>query len=189
MIRVHSAVFFSSAFLLLILPLRWILGAVLAGLIHELGHIAALWLVSGKIKNIHVHIGGCEIETEPLNYRQEFCSVLAGPVGSFLLLFFRKVAPEAAVCGVVQGLYNLIPVWPLDGGRLLQILLYKFLPNNAELVMTLSERLVYALLLAFIVIIIVRQRTDKGFIILAAVWFFKMVSRKTPCKPFQFKVQ
>ena len=51
---------------------------------------------------------------------QEALSALAGPAGSFLMLLLCRVFPEAALWGTVQGLFNLLPVYPLDGGRVLR---------------------------------------------------------------------
>lgn len=55
-------------------------------------------------------------------WKEALCA-LAGPVGSFSVVLLAEYFPEAALFGLVQGLYNLLPVYPLDGGRILRCLL------------------------------------------------------------------
>ena len=130
------------AFLLLAVPLEWLLSVVSAALFHELSHILAVVLLKGKIRRVHVGIAGCEIETQPMGDLASCLSILAGPLGSFLLLLFRKQCPLMAVCGFLQGVYNLLPVMPLDGGRILRCLLCRFCPEKVELVMRVAKILV-----------------------------------------------
>ena len=140
MISFQTEFYFVAALLLLVLPLRWILSAVLAGLVHEMGHIAAVFLVRGRIRSFRISTNGCVLETCPLDRWQQFASILAGPLGGLTLLFFYRAVPEAALCAVFQSLYNLIPIRPLDGGRLSYLLLEWFTPNHAESIMRFLER-------------------------------------------------
>ena len=65
--------------------------------------------------------------------REAICA-LAGPLGSFSLLLISEYFPEAAVCGLIQGAYNLIPVYPLDGGRLMRCLLPRKICRWTEMI-------------------------------------------------------
>lgn len=189
MIRFDPAFFFTSAFLLLVLPLRWILAAATAGFFHEICHIAAVFLVGGKIRSISVSAGGCVIETEPLAFWQQAVSILAGPAGGLVLLAFRKTAPETAVCGCMQSVYNLLPVLPLDGGRLLQLILDYFSRDRTEIIMLYIKRFVCFLAAAAAVLYICVAKQWAAAVILGMICIHKFVFRKTPCKPQQIKVQ
>ncbi len=57
------------------------------------------------------------MKTEPLTKLEEIIAALAGPIGGLALLFLSRWAPYVAICGAIQSAYNLIPLFPLDGGR------------------------------------------------------------------------
>lgn len=110
---------FLGALLLLTLPLNWILSAVIAAVFHEICHLVAIRLLGGRVWSLKVGPGGAVIETDPLSYGKELICSLAGPMGSLFLLCLCRFAPRIALCAAVQGIYNLLPIYPLDGGRAL----------------------------------------------------------------------
>lgn len=122
--------------LLLLVPLDWLLSAMTAALVHEFFHIVAVLLFGGQIRNIHLSVSGCRIDCSEWKDIHKILSILAGPAGSFSLLLFRRVFPKIAVCGLLQGLYNLLPVLPLDGGRILQILLERVFPEKSDQILS-----------------------------------------------------
>lgn len=109
-----------AALLLLTLPLKWLLAAVLAALLHELGHLAALYCLNIPVTSFRIGSFGASIETAPMTRRQEILCAAAGPAVSLSLLLLCRWLPRAAVCGAIQGIYNLIPIYPLDGSRVLK---------------------------------------------------------------------
>ena len=184
--QIDSSVFFSAAFLLLVLPLDWFLSGVAASVIHELCHIGALYLLHGKITGIHIHISGCVLETDRIAESKQFFSILAGPAGSFSLLFFSRLSPKIAICGLMQGIYNLIPVLPLDGGRLLQLLLFRFFPGRAENVLDLTAIFVCVFMLILAFWMSVAVYLEIWPMVIALIWSRKVLPGKIPCKPLSF---
>ena len=63
------------------------------------------------------------LETGSMTIREELLCALAGPAGSLSLLLVSEWIPRIALCGMVQGLFNLIPAGNLDGGRVLRCLI------------------------------------------------------------------
>jgi Zn-dependent protease len=106
-----------SALLILLLPLQWWVGASLAAMIHELIHLIAVLAFGGTVYAVSLGFGEARIEAELPGTWKQVISSLAGPLGSLLLLSLSNIYPEMALCGLVQGAYNLLPIYPLDGGR------------------------------------------------------------------------
>lgn len=122
-IEVSAAAFLWPAVLLMVLPLQWVAAMVLAAAVHEFSHIAAISLTGGKIYQVKVGIRGAVVETgEMLPWKELLCA-LAGPVCSACLLLLVRWLPRTAICGAVHCLYNLLPLFPLDGGRVLRSLI------------------------------------------------------------------
>lgn len=120
-----------GAFLLLLVPLQWVLAAVLAALIHEGCHVLAIFLCGCHVLSIRVSVGRTVIETNVSDDLRELLCAMAGPVGSLLATALCRPFPELALCAGVQGLFNLMPVYPLDGGRAVRCGLMMLFPKWA----------------------------------------------------------
>lgn len=89
--------------------------------------------------------------------REVLCA-LAGPLGGFLLLFLLHSAPRIALCAFVQSVCNLIPVYPLDGGRALYGFLSQWNYKGADAAINKIGLAVLSILLLLAVWISVRFR-------------------------------
>lgn len=108
-----------AAIMLLTLPLQWIFAALVAAAYHEVCHIIAIRLCHGSIHTFSLASDGAKLDVSSLALGQEIICALAGPLGGLCLLFFARWIPRIAVCAAFQSLYNLLPIYPLDGGRAL----------------------------------------------------------------------
>lgn len=122
----------AGAFLLMVVPLTWLGACVVAAAFHEACHLLAAKWVGAEIESLTVGVSGARISARFPDRKGELLTALAGPVGSLLLLVLLSVAPRLALCGGVQGVYNLLPLYPKDGGRVLKCLMEMVLPQQSE---------------------------------------------------------
>lgn len=123
-------------------------GAIASGfltlsiLFHELGHAIVAQRLHLTIERIHLFLFGgmAELKNRPRTPGQEALVALAGPFASFILgiaaLGVSMVLPPVwgmanlmasflAQMNLLLALFNLIPIYPLDGGRALRALFWK----------------------------------------------------------------
>lgn len=178
-----------GAFLILMLPLPWVLAAFFAALIHELCHLFAVYIFGGSLQQIRIGAGGAQMDVSLTGGRAELLSVLAGPAGSFLLICLYRMLPRVAFCGCIQGLYNLLPVWPLDGGRILACLLDWICPDRAHTIMNTVEILTGLLLMLVSLYFCLIFSLGYWPLIIVMMILLGMLRRKIPCKRRQIGVQ
>ena len=122
-IRVSGGFCLGMAAVLLTAPFPWLLAAALAAAIHELGHMAAIYLLGGRVRLGDIRLSSANLYISALDPGRELAAVLAGPLFSFLAVLLWPIAPRLALCAGAQLCYNLLPIYPLDGGRILCCLL------------------------------------------------------------------
>ena len=173
-----SAIYWALAILLF--PITYLLPMVVAALIHEAGHYLALRCFGKRIHSVKVGISGTLLETRDLAVWQEFVCVLAGPVAGLLPLFTLRIFPGVALCGLIQSLFNLLPIYPLDGGRLIYCA-FEILHLPRCLGSILSG-LVLAVLLLLSLYGLVFLRIGVAPLLVTAILIYKAVTVKRPCK-------
>ena len=182
MIRIQPSAFILMAALMLLLPIDWLFAAVLAAAVHELGHLAAIHAVGGHLDVICIGGAGAQICTEPLDNRAEFLCAAAGPAASLFLLSLCRFFPKTALCGLAQGIFNLIPVHPMDGGRMLLCVLRRLCPRWAERIFhTIQCLILYGLLTLSLLLAVCGKA---GFLpVLACITVLsRLLLSKIPCK-------
>ncbi len=134
------------------LLLYWFMGAATtimlfaSVLLNELGHSVVALRYKIPVRSITLFLFGgvAQIGTEPPSAIAEFLIAIAGPIVSLALaVFFYTVTPLAAGIGPLFGLakylayinlalvlFNLIPGYPLDGGRVFRAILWAIIAAN-----------------------------------------------------------
>ena len=155
------------ALTLLVLPLPWVAAAVLAAAVHELCHYLAIAALGGQVGRLAVGSGGAAMELGCLSPVRELLAAAAGPVGSLSLMLMGRFFPRLALCGLVQGLFNLLPIYPLDGGRILRRALELALPDRAAAAITCWTGFAFALCGTFFCL---RLGFLPGAVVFLAAW-------------------
>ena len=126
MVRADGGFWLVLGLMCLLFPVRFLAGVLLVAAVHELGHLIAIRLTGGRVRLIRLQAFGARIETAPMEPGREILCALAGPMAGALAILAWRVYPELAAAGIVQTVFNLIPVYPLDGGRVARNICCKF---------------------------------------------------------------
>lgn len=156
-----------------------VLAAVLmAALCHELGHYFVLRAVGGRVERIRISPFGAEMclaQRPILSYGREAMAVAAGPAVNLVLAYLL------AHCGLwweslytfagaqmILGAFNLLPVRPLDGGRLLwTAFAWGIDPAAADGILCWIER--FCIAMTVLLALWIWRMTGSPFLLLAAV--------------------
>lgn len=135
------------ACMLLLVPLKLVLAWFLAIFVHELWHYIALKACGAKIRSVSMGISGVLMDTGPIGTWKELVCSVAGPLGGFSLLLVARWLPRTAIFAFLHSGYNLMPIFPLDGGRALRCVLIKlFGSKDGEKLSEVVSRVVIVLL-------------------------------------------
>lgn len=187
---ISSGYCFALAVMILLLPPKWIMSAMIAALIHELCHYLAILACSGKTAGVGLYSFSARMALPEMGRGKELLCALAGPFGGLVLWFLAPRFPRLALCAAVQSLYNLMPVYPLDGGRALRCVLHIFLPPSAaEFAEAFFSWLTIGVLLILSLYVFAVLRQGVLLLFATVVLVFRSKDAKIPCKAGHFALQ
>lgn len=113
-------------------PMKTFWPFLFSAALHEGGHLLAMFLCDVKVHTLRLRASGAVISADAMPYWKELLVAAAGPfVNLLLLLASTRNNALMAVVNLCLFVYNLLPIYPLDGGRILHALMYMLLPPNA----------------------------------------------------------
>lgn len=134
-------------------------GLIFSVIAHEVAHavIAEYYHMPIRAITLFIFGGVAEMKGEPSHAKGEFLMAIAGPIMSLLLaLFFNAAAkladplPHAQMLAAILtylgtlnfyiAAFNMLPAFPLDGGRALRAIIWKF-KNNLVLATRVASKL------------------------------------------------
>jgi Zn-dependent protease len=166
--------------------------------LHELGHSLVAQSLGVRVRSITLFLFGgvALLESEPKRPSHEVVIALAGPAVSVALgLGFgalARVIPEATLAreavaslgrvNLAIGLFNLLPGFPLDGGRVLRGMVWAFTRDfaRATRVAAASGSLLATLMMAAGVLLVIVGRDLVGGLWLVFLGWFLLAASRAP---------
>ncbi|MGM9552464.1 MAG: M50 family metallopeptidase [Clostridia bacterium] len=95
--------------------------------LHELSHAFMCLILKRKFNKLYLYPWGCMLSLQSLNFKDEnkiqnILILLAGPIFNIIMYFFGIFPKE----NITLAIFNLMPVMPLDGGVILNIIFPRF---------------------------------------------------------------
>jgi Zn-dependent protease len=119
-------------------------------LVHELAHAFVANRLGYNVRQIYIDLfyGAAEIDLDHCPERDSIQIVGAGPISNLLLavasfgLYAGTGIPfltEMIVVNVVLFIFNILPIYPMDGGRILRSFLMMKMPSNRRQAKKISD--------------------------------------------------
>lgn len=114
--------------------------ALFCCMFHEAGHILCLWAMGEKPERIVFSFYGIKLERLPTAFHGKINEIIifaSGPVANLIFSLFLLLISVVndtlkiwAAISLLTGLFNLIPIRPLDGGNILYSLLCRVMKDE-----------------------------------------------------------
>ncbi len=158
---------------------------MLFAFIHELGHLIAGISLGLKAKSINIMPFGVSINFEDYSDKyiiKKIIIAIAGPLTNLIIVILgmcNKWEEDIIYANVLIGMFNLIPLYPLDGGRILKyIIQLSSNPKEAEIITyKLSNTLIIILTLISSIGILLIQNIGV-LLILGYLWMLVIQENK-----------
>jgi len=142
-------------------------------LIHEFGHFLVALLFKWKIdKVIILPFGGITIFKEHLDKPlfQEFLIAIAGPLFQFIFFVLFKGNQNFINYNIAILFFNLLPIYPLDGSRILNVIFNKFISFKYSHILSIIVSYIFV----FLIIIFTFKLTNTLFLFIILFIFLEI---------------
>jgi Zn-dependent protease len=140
--------------LFLFAPVSWVIAIFVSVLIHELAHAYVADRKGWRVYGIRVDLftGSASVDTN-IPEKDSIPVVAAGPISNLLIalfslplfLLFNDTSPllgkflfDLCIVNVFMFVFNILPIYPMDGGRLLKDFLFLKMRNRRSLAKKIS---------------------------------------------------
>ncbi|NMA65540.1 MAG: hypothetical protein GX957_04760, partial [Clostridiaceae bacterium] len=112
------------------------LACIIAVILHEVSHILAARILKVKLYDFRPTPIGIKarLKENPKSFKKQAAIFFAGPLGNFIIaiIFFNSSGflHNLFEANLAIGIFNLLPVYPLDGSQIFIIVLYKLIGST-----------------------------------------------------------
>lgn len=161
-------------------------------LCHELAHMIMGMLLGFKPKALRVNPLGVSIEfynydeNNKINRWKRIFTYLSGPMINFIFsIIFCFIEMEFTLkttiiyTNILIGLFNLIPILPLDGGKILKEILRMFYnPKVASIFMIYTTKIILIIITLAYSIAIFRIKNIVIFFLIVYLWYLYIIEER-----------
>lgn len=154
--------------------------------IHELAHMFAGLILKLKPKALEIEPFGIEIVFESFENTEQnkIIIAIAGPIVNFLIAFifsFIQIKSQNVIINsnLILAIFNLLPIYPLDGGRILKSLIkMSTTKERAEDITNKISNILMIIITAIASVLILFYRNIGIFLIAIYLWIIVMRENK-----------
>ncbi len=155
---------------------------------HEMCHCIAATLLKMKVEAITIYPFGMQANIQNLGFYSSFKELIvliAGPmthlINPFIFAFLLNlgvISPsmQSWLLNINKGMLimNLLPIYPLDGGRIINEIIHLFFPYS------ISEKITYSLSFVNLIFLLFSKTMNDaaGFVVMMFIWFNLIKSMK-----------
>ena len=189
-IKIDPTTYLLWALSALIIPAGWLCAWFAATTVHELGHYISLRFMDVDVSEVRINHSGILMRSRSMTHMQQAVCSLAGPFAGLILLPIMRRYPILAICLLFQSLFNLLPIYPLDGGVVIYELLAQIFGETVAWNSLHIISNILRLLVSIIILVIgVQLKSLLLFVVIVAIFLCKTGFVKFPCKPRKVIVQ
>lgn len=191
-IRINLQIFLFIILFLLTKQIELYALIMLFALIHELGHIFAGLLLKLKPKKLNIMPFGLAVTFESYDYRRlvetkKILIAFAGPLTNILIsviaLFIHideSLKQTIIYSNILVAVFNLVPIYPLDGGRILKGCIKLKHKNNiiAESIVNKISNILAIILTAISSILILYLKNISILLVIMYLWIIVIKENK-----------
>ena len=152
-------------------------------IIHEFSHIIVARIKGSRFSSIQFHIYGSKVElldVDELTYKDKLTVYIAGPLSNLLIIVFFiiinihipiRFINEIISLNLGLAMFNLLPAYPLDGARILEVLLSRIVlfRKAREIISYLSYIVAAGFILLFIMSFIKYDKLNLSMILVGII--------------------
>ncbi len=190
-VKINLQIFLIVIILILTRQIQMYSFIMIFAFIHEIGHIIVGILLKLKVKLLQINPFGISVSFEDYGYKKllevkKIIIFLAGPITNFLIALVTyylninfEIKQMIIYSNIILGFFNLIPIYPLDGGKILKSFLrLKYNSYKVDKIINIFSNVQMSLITAIGSILIIYFKNIGIFLVLTYLWIIILKENK-----------